>query len=346
MHILTTTTSASLDDLAEPVDLRPDAGAISWRCPSPTATLPALAAAWQAERGRLPSMRLAALRDLRHPDVGRSLDRQRRRARQGHPGAHSRRLRMVALWLRPARRARPRRRASRSRCCPANAATRIARLIECSTLPRAELDGLLDYFREGGPANMRALVRRLAGWPARRRCCGAGRVPKAGSMMAPRRCALRAGSGLPDSPRRCARRRDLRPKCPPCDDASADLRPTRPVVPILFYRSMLLAADVAPIDALCAALARQGHRAGADLRRQPEGPGIASPSSNRRWPTSRPPPIVTATAFATGAEPGGETLFDRAGVPVFQVIVATTRREAWAGRARAAWRRPTSPCMS
>ena len=30
-----------------------------------------------------------------------------------------------------------------------------------------------------------------------------------------------------------------------------------------------------------------------------------------------------------GAEPGVETLFDRAGVPVFQVIVATTRREAW-----------------
>ena len=43
----------------------------------------------------------------------------------------------------------------------------------------------------------------------------------------------------------------------------------------------------------------------------------------------KPAAIVTATAFATGAEPGVETLFDRAGVPVFQVIVATTRREAW-----------------
>ena len=43
-----------------------------------------------------------------------------------------------------------------------------------------------------------------------------------------------------------------------------------------------------------------------------------------------PSAIITATAFATGAEPGVETLFDRAGVPVFQVIVATTRREAWA----------------
>src|SRR5690606_20290099 len=42
-----------------------------------------------------------------------------------------------------------------------------------------------------------------------------------------------------------------------------------------------------------------------------------------------PSAIVTATAFASGAEPGAETLFDRAGVPVFQVVVATTKREAW-----------------
>ena len=34
-------------------------------------------------------------------------------------------------------------------------------------------------------------------------------------------------------------------------------------------------------------------------------------------------------AFASGAEPGTETLFDRLGVPVFQAFAATTRREAW-----------------
>ena len=42
-----------------------------------------------------------------------------------------------------------------------------------------------------------------------------------------------------------------------------------------------------------------------------------------------PAAIVTATAFASGAEPGIETLFDRIGVPVFQAFVATTRRDAW-----------------
>ncbi|TIY01129.1 MAG: cobaltochelatase subunit CobN, partial [Mesorhizobium sp.] len=47
-----------------------------------------------------------------------------------------------------------------------------------------------------------------------------------------------------------------------------------------------------------------------------------------------PAAIITATAFASGAEPGVETLFDRAGVPVFQVIVATTRRDIWQNNQR------------
>ncbi|TIW80516.1 MAG: cobaltochelatase subunit CobN, partial [Mesorhizobium sp.] len=48
----------------------------------------------------------------------------------------------------------------------------------------------------------------------------------------------------------------------------------------------------------------------------------------------KPAAIITATAFASGAEPGVETLFDRAGVPVFQVIVATTRRDVWENNQR------------
>ena len=65
MHILATT-SASLDDLAEPIDLRQtpaDVVALSFT----DSDLAGLAAAWKADAGRLPSMRLAALRDLRHP---------------------------------------------------------------------------------------------------------------------------------------------------------------------------------------------------------------------------------------------------------------------------------------
>ena len=44
--------------------------------------------------------------------------------------------------------------------------------------------------------------------------------------------------------------------------------------------------------------------------------------------------LISTTAFASGAEPGAETLFDRIGVPVLQAVVATTRREAWVGGER------------
>ena len=96
---------------------------------------------------------------------------------------------------------------------------------------------------------------------------------------------------------------------------------------------MLLAADVAPIDALARRAEAPRHDAGADLRVEPEGPGG---HRLRRTGGSRlsPAAIVTATAFASGAEPGSETLFDRIGVPVFQAFVATTRREAWANGQR------------
>ncbi len=105
------------------------------------------------------------------------------------------------------------------------------------------------------------------------------------------------------------------------------------VVPILFYRSMLLAADVAPIDALCAALHERGIAAVpvfvASLKDK-ESVSFVETS----LPMLSPSLIVTATAFASGAEPGEATIFDRLGVPVMQAIVATTRREAWANNQR------------
>ena len=91
---------------------------------------------------------------------------------------------------------------------------------------------------------------------------------------------------------------------------------------------MLLAADVAPIDALVAALRGKGIAAVPIFVSSLKDPA-RSPSSSTRIADLKPAAIVTATAFATGAEPGVETLFDRVGVPVFQAIVATTRREAW-----------------
>src|SRR4029434_158186 len=65
MHLLAST-SASLDDVVEAVDLRQTAGDMAiWSCAD--SDLSRLAAAWTAQRDLLPSVRLANLRDLRHP---------------------------------------------------------------------------------------------------------------------------------------------------------------------------------------------------------------------------------------------------------------------------------------
>src|SRR5260221_400938 len=65
MHLLTTT-SASIDELVEAVDLRQAPGDILILSFADS-DLSALAAAWRAQRDVLPTLRLANLRDLRHP---------------------------------------------------------------------------------------------------------------------------------------------------------------------------------------------------------------------------------------------------------------------------------------
>ncbi len=298
MHILTTS-SASLDDLAEPIDLRQtpaDILALSFT----DSDLAGMAAAWNAGAGSLPSMRLAALRDLRHPmSVDLWIDSVASRAK----------VILVRIlggyeWWRygcDQLAAIARAKGIKLALLPGECRDEDLRLIEASTLPRAELDGLLGYFREGGPDNMRGLVNRLAGLAGTRNTPEAPvSVPKAGFYD-----PMHGVSKAPPQP-----------------------VPGSAIVPILFYRSMLLAADVAPIDALVAALRDRGL--------VPVPIFVASlkdPASvafvEQAIADLKPAAIVTATAFATGAEPGSETLFDRAGVPVFQVIVATTRREAW-----------------
>ncbi len=150
--------SASLDDLAEPVDLRQtpaDIVALSFT----DSDLAGPAAAWKADAGRLPSMRLAALRDLRR-QVSAFLDSVARHAK----------IILVRIlggydWWRygcDQLAATARERGIKLALLPGESHDEDLRLIEASTLPREELDALLGYFREGGPANMSALVRRLA----------------------------------------------------------------------------------------------------------------------------------------------------------------------------------------
>ncbi|ESX65845.1 cobaltochelatase subunit CobN [Mesorhizobium sp. C416B] len=372
MHILTTT-SASLDDLAEPVDLGQtpaDIVALSFT----DSDLAGLAAAWKADAARLPSMRLAALRDLRHPmSVDLWFDSVARHAKV----ILVRILGGYDWWRYGCNQLAATARANGIKLAllPGESHDEDLRLIEASTLPREELDGLLGYFREGGPENMTALMQRLAGLAGRDAASADPvSVPKAGYYEPGRGVVGKldlANVGVPSHPPLSCR------TSPPQGgrSAGADLGTfsaqliidssatspigesvdestisplagemfgrtegggrelgadniNSPIIPILFYRSMLLAADVAPIDALFDALRQRGMRP------------VPIFVSSLKDPTSlafvetalaalNPAAIITATAFASGAEPGVQTLFDRAGVPVFQVIVATTRRDVW-----------------
>jgi cobaltochelatase CobN len=299
MHILTTT-SASLDDVIEPVDLRQTPGevvALSFT----DSDLAALASAWKAEADRLPSMRLAALRDLRHPmSVDLWVD---------SVASHAKVILVRLLggydWWRygcDQLAAIARAKGIRLALLPGECRDEDERLAQASTLPREELSLLLGYFREGGPANMQALVRRLANLAGHE---AEGPAPE----PVPRAGYYEPGSGVVETPQIA-------------DESAA------PAVPILFYRSMLLANDVAPIDALTAELRLTGIAAVpifVSSLKDAASLGFVEQAIAALQPTA----IFTATAFASGAEPGAETLFDRTGIPVFQVIVATTKREAW-----------------
>src|SRR5215468_4434703 len=158
MHLLATS-SASLDDIVEPIDLGQPPGDIAVLSFADS-DLAGLAAAWAMERDALPTVRLAQLRDLKHPmSVDLWIERVARHAKvivvrllggldwwrygaerlsslAGEQG--------IALALLP----------GEDRDDP--------RLVEASTLSPHELDALLRYFREGGRENLRALLRRLA----------------------------------------------------------------------------------------------------------------------------------------------------------------------------------------
>ena len=164
MHLLATTTT-SLDEIVEPIDLCQSPGDIAVLSFADS-DLAGLAAAWLIERDRLPSVRFAHLRDLRHP---MSVDLWIERV-----GSHAKVILVRLLggidWWRYGVDE-----LAATACANGIALALLPgedrddpRLAQASTLPPGELDALLGYFREGGRDNLRALLRRLAGHAGRR----------------------------------------------------------------------------------------------------------------------------------------------------------------------------------
>jgi cobaltochelatase CobN len=300
MHLLATT-SASLDDLVEAVDLRQPPGDIVILSFADS-DLSGLAAAWTTQRHTLPTVRLANLRDLRHPlSVDLWLDSVARQAKV----VVVRLLGGLEWWRYGIERLSSLARESSIALAVLPGEDRDdPRLAEASTLPAHELNVLLRFFREGGRDNLAALLQRLA------RHAGSS-IDTPEPRTVPRMAGYIPGEGAVDLDR-------LISSCPPA----------RPIVPIIFYRAMLLAADTVPIDALCRALAERG-LAPAPLVVPSLKDHAAADFIRAALARLEPAAIVTATAFAAAGGSGEPTPFDETDVPVLQAVIATTKRAAW-----------------
>jgi len=299
MHLLQTS-STTLDDIVEPVDLGQTPGDIVVLSFADS-DLAGLAAAYAAEKDLLPSVRLAHLRDLRHPmSIDLWIDTVARHAKvivvRLLGGLDWWRYGVEALGT-----------AARE----TNIALAVlpgedrddARLFEASTLAPDELKTLLAFFREGGRENLQGLLRRLAGHAGLS-------LDAQGPQSVPRMAGYLPGEGAV-----------------PLDRLTAALEPELPVVPIIFYRAAVLAADTAPIDALCAALPARG-LAPAPLFVPSLKDKEAAVFVRYALKDLAPSAIVTTTAFAAGD--GESSPLDAVEAPVLQAVIATTRRQAWA----------------
>ena len=173
-----------------------------------------------------------------------------------------------------------------------------ARLARASTLEADGLHRIWRFFQDGGPDNLRSflgyaatLIGRPASWRESIALANAGRFI----------AACRAGA--PDSPRAV----------------------------VVFYRSLHLADDVAPVVALADALSDRGFAVEvAYVASLKDGTSEAFVAS--LLDAFAPDVILNATAFSARRETG--SVLDRADAPVLQVALATSTREAWEASAR------------
>ncbi|ODS01099.1 cobalt chelatase [Methyloceanibacter methanicus] len=306
MHLLQTS-SATLDDIAEPIDLGQTPGDIVILSFTDS-DLAGLVAAYAEERDCLPSVRLARLRDLRHP---MSTDLWIVTVAQHAKVIVVRLLGGLDWWRYGVERlaAVARERGIALAVLPGEDRDD-TRLFEQSTLDEPELKTLLAYFREGGPANLRALLRRLAR-------LGGTELHAPAPQAFPRMGVYCPGEGV------VALEAFLAGDHTDADDAR-DLA----TVPILFYRAALLAADTGPIDVLYTALSRRGLRPVplfVPSLKAPDAIAFVRGAFERFGPSA----IVTTTAFAAG-----DGVFEGCDAPVVQAVIANTRREAWASNPR------------
>jgi cobaltochelatase CobN len=270
--------------------------------------LSAFAAGWRAWGDGAPSLRLANLKRLAHP---LSVDLYVEKTLSGARGVLIRLLGGLDYWRygveQTAQIARERRIALA--IVPGDRADD-ARLEAASNVPRSTLKRLRALCDAGGAEAARAALGQLA------LAAGLSAPPprEAATGLAPH------GFYRPREGQVCALEAALRSR-------------DRPRVALVFYRSVLAAADTAAIDALADALEARGADPVALF-----APSLKDPQSDgwlRRWLAAlAPDAILNATAFSARAEGGGAGPLGATDAPVIQVALAGSSRAAWAGSAR------------
>src|SRR5262245_51915030 len=165
---------------------------------------------------------------------------------------------------------------------------RLASLSTLAAEPRALLDR---FFREGGADNLRQALRYAA------------------TLL---------GRDLPWTPPVAVG---------PISLWGSDATTDRPVALIVFYRANLLAADIAPVTALCQAVERQGLAPLAVAVSSLKDPAIRA-ELEALLAKRKPAVILNTTAFSARRD-DDTTVLDTADVPVLQVILSGSPRQAW-----------------
>lgn len=266
--------------------------------------LGAFAEGWRrggGPQGKLPNLRLANLAALRHP---LSIDTYIENTLVGAKGILIRLIGGVSYWEYGVQQvlALAQRQGMAVAVLPADGRDD-KRLDAVSTLPISTLRRLAHLCDTGGAVAAQAALAQMA------LATGLYAAPVQGNKALPTVGAWTPEHGV---------------TCPLSDMPMA--RAAR--VLIVFYRSYLVAADLAPIAAMVAAFRAENYHVRAlfvpSLKAADASSWLA-----RQIRAYGPHAIVSATAFSgKGAE--GQSPLDAGSVPVFQVALATSTRQAWA----------------
>ncbi|WP_027135382.1 cobaltochelatase subunit CobN [Geminicoccus roseus] len=173
-----------------------------------------------------------------------------------------------------------------------------------SSLPAPTTQRLWRCLAEGGVANASLFLEDGAALLR-------GDPPTARPMPLPRTGLYRAGRSWTDA---AAFRAEGQP-------------PVRAV--LLFYRALLLAGDLDPVDRLLDALAERGLPAVGLFTTSLKDPAEAAIAADACQALA-PSVLLAATGFSVAdAEAGWTTPFDRLGVPVLQLVLSSSTQAAW-----------------